>query len=335
MILLYLPLFAQPRMTIAILTLKNAAEVTKGEAEIISDRIRVEIFKTGNVDVMEREQMQTVLKEQGFQASGACTDEGCLVEMGQILGVQQLISGSIGKLGKLYLVNARVIDVRSGKILKVVSEDIDGGIEGVVGRIPGIAWRLVCAEQDTRKPVLAEPSPERKREEQKPDPKNDETPKNAPDCKDKVFLEAVNFDGMLPFKVLTQTYEEINSDLKDAIEEAVDDEIDDDIDVEIITASQIGQLPANCKSGLVKAIMESYSTRKSGTQNIGKAKVAFYFFDTPFTKTATFKITIEEEGDRHWEDQQPLMNALEAVAGELEEKLADADLIDHLDPNKK
>ena len=318
----------QKKQTVAVLNLKNAADVSKGEADIITDRLRIELFKTGNVDIMEREEMQTVLEEQGFQASGVCSDEGCLVEMGQMLGVQVIITGSIGKLGKLYLLNFRAVDVQTAKISKVVSRDIDGDIEKVVTELSDIAWQLTSSESKKK------PSPE-KIESKKPSVKKEPDDSPPPDCKDNVFMEPIDFKGVLSFSPNEETVEEINSDIKDAIEEAVENEIDDDLDVEILTPDQIAQLPANCKSGVVRSAFVSYSTRKSGSQFVGKAKASFYFYRTPRSEKPVFKITIEEEGDRHWGNDVPLENAFDELSDELEEELEDSDHIEILDPNKK
>ena len=318
----------QKKPTIAVLNLKPASGVKKGEADIITDRLRIELFKTGNVDIMEREEMQTVLKEQGFQQSGACSDEGCLVEMGQLLGVQLIVTGSIGKLGTLYLLNFRSIYIQTAKISQVVSRDIDGDIEKVVTELSDIAWQLTGSKRVSKpapKKTTSKPASEEK--------KGAATP--PPGCKDLVFLEPLDYEGKLSFSLDKETIDEINSDIKDAIEEAVEDEIDDDLDVEIISPDQIAQLPPDCKSGLVKAILESYSTRPSGSQHIGKAKASFYFYNSPRSEKPVFKITIEEEGDRHWGDQVPIENAFEELAEELEDELEDSDYIECLDPNKK
>lgn len=319
---------AQKKATIAVLNLKHASGVTKGEADIITDRLRIELFKTGNVDIMEREEMQTVLKEQGFQASGACSDEGCLVEMGQMLGVQFIVTGSIGKLGNLYLLNFRSIDIQTAKISKVVSRDIDGDIEKVVTELSDIAWQLTGSEskrKTVRKKTISKPV----------SIEEEEVAAAPPDCKDIVFLVPLDYKGKLSFSLDKETIEEINSDIKDAVEEAVENEIDDDLEVEILSPDQIAQLPADCKSGLVKAKLNSYSTRQSGSQNVGKAKASFYFYNSPRSEKPVFKITVEEEGDRHWGDQQPIENAFEEVSEELEDELGDSDYIDCLDPNKK
>lgn len=150
------------KKNIAVMTLKNTAGISPGEAELITDRLSSELFNTGKVNVMERNQMNDILKEQGFQQSGACTDEACLVEMGQLLGVQGLVSGSIGKLGSMFMLNLRVIDVTSGAITQVVSEDVKGNIEDLVGRLGNIAERLISGKsaKTMPAPVVAAPAPE-------------------------------------------------------------------------------------------------------------------------------------------------------------------------------
>jgi len=149
-----------PEENVAVITLKNAAGVEKGEAEVITDRLRTELFNTGRVNVMEREQMKDILREQGFQQSGACTDEACLVEMGRMLGVARLVTGSIGKLGSMVLLNLRVVDVETARIVKAVSKDIEGGIEGVVVHLSTVARALVSAE-DEGSEAPEEPEPVR------------------------------------------------------------------------------------------------------------------------------------------------------------------------------
>jgi len=170
---------AQEKKTnFAVMSLKNGEGVSAGEAEIIADRLRTELFRTGRVNMMERDQMQEILKEQGFQQSGACTDEACMVEIGQLLGVERLISGSIGKLGSMFLVNLRTIDVQTAKILRVVSLDIKGGIEDVVDELPAIAGQLVAEGSGVGAAVVDKKT--EKQETAKPEKTESETPAPAP-----------------------------------------------------------------------------------------------------------------------------------------------------------
>lgn len=118
--------------TIAITDFEARGGVTQNDASSLSDRFRERLIATGAFRVMERGEMDIILKEQGFQQTGACRDNTCLVEMGQLIAVQKIISGSIGKVGSIYTISAKLLDVETGSIDKTVSEDCDCPIEQVL-----------------------------------------------------------------------------------------------------------------------------------------------------------------------------------------------------------
>ncbi|MBN1758337.1 MAG: DUF2380 domain-containing protein [Chitinispirillaceae bacterium] len=163
----------------AVVNLKAGDGVSEGESELITDRLRTELFKTGKVNMMERNQMQEILKEQGFQQSGVCTDEACLVEMGQMLGVKIMVIGSLGKLGSMFMVNIRAIDVQTAQVVKVVSVDIKGDIEEVVEHLPDIARNITGAETAVPPPEL--PPPEPAKQEPEPEPQAKVEPPSPPE----------------------------------------------------------------------------------------------------------------------------------------------------------
>jgi hypothetical protein len=309
---------AQQKPTMAVLKLKNGAEITDGEAEIISDRLRVEIFKTGKVEIMEREQMETILKEQGFQASGACTDDGCMVQMGQLLGVQSLIAGSIGKLGSLFLVNTRGVNVQTGKIEKVVSVDIKGSIEDVVDELPRIARQLTSS--DSAQPIVV--YNENKSPAAQPADSGDSADEtivkpSEVECNADVVLEAVNFSGKIAFKLAGDNTEEIHENLSDAINEFFDRE------VKVVRASQMSQLAPDCNAPVVRVQLDAYSSGPGGMgQYVGTAQASLLFFENARSSQPGATITIREKGDRHWGDAQPFVNAFEAIADRLEDQLS-------------
>jgi TolB-like protein len=110
----------------------QARGISEDEAATLSDVLRGKLMESGRFRVMERGQMEEILREQAFQQSGACTEEACLVEMGQLLGIEQLIAGSIGKVGSAYAINARVISVKTGEILHTVAHHYTGPIESLL-----------------------------------------------------------------------------------------------------------------------------------------------------------------------------------------------------------
>lgn len=104
------------------------------ETAIISERVRSELLNTGRFRVMERGEMNTILEEQGFQQSGACSDASCLVEVGQILAVDRIITGSIGLIGSMYTLNLKMINVENGEIEATSNVDYHGDIAGFLSQ---------------------------------------------------------------------------------------------------------------------------------------------------------------------------------------------------------
>jgi len=115
---------------IAVLELQGQG-VSDAEARTLTERLRSRLVNTKVFHVLEREQMDDVLQEQGFQQSGCVSDE-CLVEIGRLVGVEQMVGGSIGKIGQTYTLDLRIIDVTSGRIIKTVSHDYRGDADGLL-----------------------------------------------------------------------------------------------------------------------------------------------------------------------------------------------------------
>ena len=85
-------------------------------------------MNVGIYDVVERQKMQEILDEQEFQLSG-CTSDACAVQVGQLLGVEKMISGSVGVFGKVYTVELRLLDMETGKIERSANYDFQGELE--------------------------------------------------------------------------------------------------------------------------------------------------------------------------------------------------------------
>lgn len=130
----------QQARRIAVLDLRGDG-VSESEARTLTDRLRSRLVNTRVFYVLEREQMDEVLNEQGFQQSGCVSDE-CLVEIGRLVGVQEMVGGSIGKIGQTYTLDLRIIDVETGRIIKTVSEDYRGSADGLLGVLEVAAQKI-------------------------------------------------------------------------------------------------------------------------------------------------------------------------------------------------
>jgi hypothetical protein len=102
------------------------------EVEAITLRLQSELINTNAFVVLDRSQVETILKEQGFQQTGACTSNECQVEMGQMLGVERLVTGNISQVGSLTTFNLNMIDVATGQIVRSFNKDVAGGLEVIL-----------------------------------------------------------------------------------------------------------------------------------------------------------------------------------------------------------
>ena len=121
-------------------------DINSNTARTLSDRLRIELVKYNFINVLERSRIDAVLEEQAIQMSG-CVDE-CLVEVGKLLGATSIITGSIGKVGDYYTINARKINATTGKLENAFGYDSKLGIESLlVNGMNEVAYQIVYGEK--------------------------------------------------------------------------------------------------------------------------------------------------------------------------------------------
>jgi len=113
---------------IAILPLEGKG-ISSDEADLLTDAIVISFQDAAKYKIMERAQISTILKEQGFSNSGACDTSDCAVKIGQLLVVKYIVTGTVGKLGESWIINLKMIDPSSGAIVNSVREKRKGSIE--------------------------------------------------------------------------------------------------------------------------------------------------------------------------------------------------------------
>ena len=119
--------YGQDLENVAVLDLSPEG-ISDSEARILSSKLRSEAVKSKLFDVIDRGNMDAILKEQSFQLSG-CTTGECVVEIGQLLGVQKIISGTVGKFGSIYIINISLTNIETGKIEKQIDYELQGVVE--------------------------------------------------------------------------------------------------------------------------------------------------------------------------------------------------------------
>ncbi len=122
---------------VAVLDLQVTGGVLKSEAQALSDRLRSEMQSLKKFDLIERNQMDALLKEQEFSMSEF--SEQAAAKAGKLLSAEQVVVGTIGKVGRTYTVDVRLIDVTSGKVINSSQQDYDGPTEGLVQVMRNVA----------------------------------------------------------------------------------------------------------------------------------------------------------------------------------------------------
>ena len=104
--------------------------VEQSEAGMITDRLRNELLSVNDFTCIEHSQMQQIFEENNVQELDCSTNE-CAIKIGKLLEVSYVIVGKIGKIGDMYTLHLRIIEVETGKITFSVNKDCKGSIETV------------------------------------------------------------------------------------------------------------------------------------------------------------------------------------------------------------
>ena len=95
--------------------------ISRAEVEVFVDFLSSHIIDTGKFRVIDRMQREALLREMEFSYDD-CTDEGCQLEVGRLLAANQIVVGSVGRVGERYLLTIKLIDVETGEAIKTGSE---------------------------------------------------------------------------------------------------------------------------------------------------------------------------------------------------------------------
>jgi len=132
---------------LAVLDLESIG-LSKTEAKILTQRLTSQLISISDYTVVERANIDKILKEQKFQNSG-CTDSECAVEIGQLINADVTVIGTVSKFGETFTIDARIINVEGGEALASASYTHTGkidelvmtGIESIAHELLGIPYQ--------------------------------------------------------------------------------------------------------------------------------------------------------------------------------------------------
>jgi TolB-like protein len=110
---------------VAVLPFQNVGKKNALAGGVISEKLVTAVMEQGELEVVERTLLASVLREQRLMHSGA-VDAGSIKELGRILGVDALVAGTIMELkdGR-FEVNSRLIDTENARILGAAAAKVE------------------------------------------------------------------------------------------------------------------------------------------------------------------------------------------------------------------
>ena len=115
---------ANEQMVIAIADFINDDGKVSKLGRYTAEKLTPYFTRSDQFQVLERALIDKVIAEQQFQVS-AFVDESSTREIGQLLGAETIVSGTISELNDVFYFNAKVVDVTYGKLLTSIDVETD------------------------------------------------------------------------------------------------------------------------------------------------------------------------------------------------------------------
>lgn len=108
--------FSKTKIAVLDFQLQGENFDNKDMGTIVAEWFITAMVREGRFDVVERRMLEKILGEQKLAMSGV-VDASSATQIGKLLGVKVIISGSVMKLKEVTEINARIIDVESASII--------------------------------------------------------------------------------------------------------------------------------------------------------------------------------------------------------------------------
>jgi hypothetical protein len=128
-------LLAAPKAKIAVMDLKAKTGIDVMTVSSLTNLLCTAVSGLGNYEVIGREDMQSMLEHVADKQVLGCDDTKCLVDIGGALGVELLVSGDIGKVGDVFLINLKLINIGKAEVMNRVTEKYAGSETGLVDKL--------------------------------------------------------------------------------------------------------------------------------------------------------------------------------------------------------
>ncbi|MEW5850363.1 MAG: hypothetical protein AB2A00_16375 [Myxococcota bacterium] len=151
---------AEPAPSVAVTPLSARQGVTPDLADLLTDNLIKHIRESNRFSrVVSAKEVQATLNFEMQKQLLQCTDTSCMAEVAASLGVDFLITGTLGRVGSFWLLNISLVSVRTGQNAGSVSESIPAVSEDtLLLAMPGVVGKLL-KDLPGGSPLVLAPAP--------------------------------------------------------------------------------------------------------------------------------------------------------------------------------
>ncbi len=148
--------------SVALFRINSEFGVPQGVANLLGERLASLLRESGSFkNVVASSDLEALVDLERQKQLADCNSESCVSEIAGFLGVDFLVVGTVGKLGGTYLLNLKLLNVRSASTPAAVSEQFPGDTEEALlnGTLPSLRKLLERAGFKHALPQTAENAP--------------------------------------------------------------------------------------------------------------------------------------------------------------------------------
>ena len=143
---LFFPLIAFTLPQLAVLEAMLAAGIDPAAGPLITSKIEEEFVNSGKYRVLDRANIDEVLREKEFQLSSGIVRNEEIRQAGEYLGADFVVAVNVSRVGQTFVVAAKMIDVVSGEIAAQTSYERQGRIDVLLDIAKVVGGRLAGTE---------------------------------------------------------------------------------------------------------------------------------------------------------------------------------------------
>lgn len=133
-------LVAAEKTRIAVVNFVAQPGVDPNMAATITDLLTGALVNLKKFDVVDRANMDRVMREQALQQSG-CTEQACAVKLGNILNVQKLVVGKVSKLGSKIYLSVSFVDVERSRT-ELAENEVANNEDEILPKVQALAAKI-------------------------------------------------------------------------------------------------------------------------------------------------------------------------------------------------